>query len=377
MPTAVDAAMLCLRNIFDNLEGDTAVGLFASLDELELIGTVLKAFASPVPALGSFAIRCTLARLFYSISRSAELLDAAVLGLKDHIVVYVEAQPIDWPNSPLDLWLFVDSLPVDSSDAVAACRSFINTELPKTLTIDSFADCQLVPACVPVLSILDSGCEFDRNVYDQCIAMNIPATILHHSVTTTCDDSARACLRLLGKFLELDPDGSPFAPPFVAELPESQYGLLDDLIPLALSTCERCSQPGPWFDYAVDVLNTPLPHPVRLFYTSCICACHQFFDGPLPPMGDVVPVLCDIVKCPLSDRESALAMLIRYARDSASLAETSGHDVGAFLSALSALSAGDLKEMADDGSANAGRLLQLLDELTAQNEESNEPEKGE
>jgi hypothetical protein len=365
---AADIAMLCLKNIFENMEVNGATRLFGHLCDFGITNAVIRRFESTDLTLDSLSIRCTLAQLFYSISMDSTVAPATVLALTDHIVTHLDT--IDWTTSPSAIWTFVDTLPRDLSQDAIACRARIVGGLLTTLTLSAFAGHDLVPSCVPVLSIVDSVCKSEEQVVDQCFRQGIPTMLLQHALETVCDDSACACLTLLGRFVAARPDESPVSPDFVTEVLESEPAFLDDLMPLAVQTWTLCTAPLPWLLYVIDYLEkdrNERPLSARMFCGTCICVClSRLTPADLPPMERVVPRLCDMLPCPGSNTEALLAMILRYAPAPGPIRAPEHQR---FLAAVDSLEEGDLTTLVDDGSQNAATLLNVLQLLARTRDE--------
>jgi hypothetical protein len=331
----VHRAMLCLANIFDNIEPAGAARLFQHLAQSKIIKAAIDQFPSPCGLRDSLSIRCTLATIFCQISQDLTIAEAAALGLKanlDNVVNKIVAH---------------------------------------------FAAHAAVPGCVSLLSILDFAYESDEEIREQCFREGIPTILLRHAIQTEFHDSARACLALLAKFVEARPDESPVCPEFVTNVLESELECLDDLMPLIGQTWALCSEAicRAWLEYAFEVLGSSgaVHLPARMLCGSCICACvPRLSPGDRPPMSSVVPRLCEILQCPGSDTETLLEMILQYAPHSQTLDEC---DILGFLEAVNSLETADLTGLAHDGSENAAALLELLRALVESREDKEKSEK--
>jgi hypothetical protein len=84
----------------------------------------------------------------------------------------------------------------------------------------------------------------------------------------------------------------------------------------------------------------------RVFYGSCVCVCPPHCPSQfLPPMYDVVPLLCEIVAWHNLAPDALLGVILRSARDLQHAGDSPGENIR-----WRVFSAHDLREMADAGS---------------------------
>jgi hypothetical protein len=221
------------------------------------------------------------------------------------------------------------------SPTIDGFRSTIAACLPKTLTDFGFAAQSLVPACDPVISIIDSVCESDSDFVALCLDKGIPVVMMQQLRAATSDDSACACLQLLANFVRSAPDRSPLYPEFVADVSRTVTWFLDDVIPLAWFTWQECPAPEPWFEFAERIVGMCV-HPafemapqakahtisrILVFYASCFShGFLQYHPHDLSNIGILVPMFCDLL--PLTDcyQESLLEL-------TSDMSQTLMHDI--------------------------------------------------
>jgi hypothetical protein len=362
---AVDVAMHCVANLLENIESDAETPFFADLGEAGIIDLVIQQLDSPCNLPESLSNRFTLARHICSISRSAPIADAAITHLRIPLMQHLET--IDWTHSPPELWHFVNELPYGCSPAIDGFRSSLVASLLNTLTAIGFAAHSLVPACDPVISIIDSACESDSDLVGLCLDLDIPAVMMQHFLTTTSDDSACACLQLLANFVRSAPDRSPLYPEFVDYVSRSLAWFLDDVIHLAWLTYQACPRPRPWFEFAELVVGScanplfEMAPQAKAFYASCFShGLLQDRPNDLSDVGNLVPMFCDLLPLTHCHQESILELMLRYFTH-----PDAPGSPDCFACALEAIRRGDLPiaEMAAAGSARARGLLEYLSTL--------------
>jgi hypothetical protein len=348
--------------MFENIEPDAAVPFYEALSEQGIIDLVIPQFEASCRRLEFLALHCRLAMHICLISRSAPIADAAVTRLTKPIMQHLEK--IDWSHSPPELWHFVNELPHGVSPDIDEFHSSMFHRLLETLRGIGFAVHLLVPACEPVISIIDSACESDSAFLGMCLDMDIPAVMMQHFLKTTSDDSACACLQLLANFVRSAPDRSPLYPEFVAEVSRSVIWFLDDVIPLAWLTWQACPEPGVWFEFAERVVGMcanpafEMAPQAKAFYASCLSLGFLHYrPNDLADIGILVPIFCDFLTLTDCDRESLLELIFRYVTH-----PEAPDNAECFACALNAIRQPDLDiaEMAARGSSHAMRLLEYF-----------------